>query len=365
MRIGRNQSRSYVCLGWTVAFIATVHLAWVGLRSRRRDGIYVLFLGVRVPEIDVPRCTLVEGEDTRIHEHSQTGNEIGHMRNQVAPPLPPVPSAQGMAAEQRTSGLPSISTKNMPAPSLTTALRSTLPSAYKRPGIVIPGARKPEPAVGGRATVPVRSLGPHARNGIVLSIFLLLIGTVLVSFVPLNTGQGTFNLFTRASSWVQSQQLDWSVQAQLAATATAGVPQTTTYAPVAMTLPKSQYVAMAEQDASAAGISPLYFTRQINLESGFNPAAHSPSGAEGIAQFMPATAAGLGINPWDPVAALQAAAHLMASYAKEFGGDYAKALAAYNSGSGTVNAAASSCGANWISCLPGQTQHYIAVIMGT
>src|SRR5437763_10420798 len=112
-------------------------------------------------------------------------------------------------------------------------------------------------------------------------------------------------------------------------------------------------------------ISPVYFVRQINQESGFNPNAISPSGAEGIAQFMPGTARGLGINPWDPNAALNAAAHLMAGYANTYGGDYAKALAAYNGGSGNVQNAISGCGAaNWMNCLPGGTRNFIRVIMG-
>jgi len=131
-----------------------------------------------------------------------------------------------------------------------------------------------------------------------------------------------------------------------------------------MALPKSQYVAIAQQDAIAAGISPDYFVRQINSESGFNPNAVSPAGAVGIAQFLPGTAAGLGINPWDPIQALRGAARLMANYAHQYGGDYAKALAAYNGGTGTVQYAVNNCGANWLNCLPGETRHYIYVIMG-
>ncbi len=131
-----------------------------------------------------------------------------------------------------------------------------------------------------------------------------------------------------------------------------------------MNLPKSQYVAIARQDAIAVGISPDYFVRQINEESGFNPNSVSPSGAVGIAQFLPSTAAGLGVNPWDPIQALRGAARLMANYAHNYGGDYAKALAAYNGGSGTLQYAVTNCGANWLNCLPGETRHYIYVIMG-
>ncbi|HLH63592.1 MAG TPA: transglycosylase SLT domain-containing protein [Ktedonobacteraceae bacterium] len=128
-------------------------------------------------------------------------------------------------------------------------------------------------------------------------------------------------------------------------------------------LPKSQYVAIARQDASNAGISPNLFVRQINQESGFNPWAVSPAGAIGIAQFMPATAASMGINPHDPIQSLRAAARLMASYAYQYG-NYAKALGAYNAGPGTVNWAVSVGGANWFNYLPYETRNYIDVIMG-
>jgi hypothetical protein len=130
-------------------------------------------------------------------------------------------------------------------------------------------------------------------------------------------------------------------------------------------VPNSQYVSLAEQDATAAGIDPQTFVRQINQESGFNPKAKSPAGALGIAQFEPGTAAGLGIDPWDPVASLRAAAQLMASYIRSYGGDVAMALAAYNGGTATLQSALDRCGvAGWQTCLPAETQKYIRAILG-
>ena len=126
----------------------------------------------------------------------------------------------------------------------------------------------------------------------------------------------------------------------------------------------NQYVNLAEQDAWNAGILANVFVRQINQESGFNPYAISPAGAIGIAQFMPGTAAALGINPRDPVDALQGAARLMASYVNNYGGDYAKALAAYNAGPGTVAWAVYAGGWNWRAFLPYETQNYIRIILG-
>ncbi len=128
--------------------------------------------------------------------------------------------------------------------------------------------------------------------------------------------------------------------------------------------PTNQFVALARQDAINAGISPDYFVRQINQESGFNPNVVSWAGAVGIAQFMPGTAAGLGVNPWNPTEALQGAARLMASYVSQYGGNYAMALAAYNAGTDNVQYAVNSCGANWRNCLPAETQNYIALIVG-
>ncbi len=114
----------------------------------------------------------------------------------------------------------------------------------------------------------------------------------------------------------------------------------------------NDYVSMAREAASAAGISPDAFQRQIQQESGFNPNAGSPAGAEGIAQFMPGTAASMGVNPYDPSSALPGAARLMAGLAAQFGGDYAKALAAYNAGPGAVQAAVAQGGGNWLSYMP-------------
>jgi Transglycosylase SLT domain/D-alanyl-D-alanine carboxypeptidase/Putative Flp pilus-assembly TadE/G-like len=75
---------------------------------------------------------------------------------------------------------------------------------------------------------------------------------------------------------------------------------------------------------------------QIYAESNFNPFAQSPAGAQGIAQFMPGTAAALGLtNPFDPEAAIDAQAHLMRDLLRRFG-SVPLALAAYNAGSGAV-----------------------------
>ncbi|MEO7022166.1 MAG: lytic transglycosylase domain-containing protein [Ktedonobacteraceae bacterium] len=136
-----------------------------------------------------------------------------------------------------------------------------------------------------------------------------------------------------------------------------------TTAPMSYTM-NADYVGVARQAASAAGISPDLFVRQIQQESGFNPGASSPAGAVGIAQFMPATAAAMGVNPYDPTSALYGGARLMGQLSGQFGGNYGMALAAYNGGPGAVQNAISAGGGNWMGFLPTESRNYVNIIMG-
>jgi len=93
--------------------------------------------------------------------------------------------------------------------------------------------------------------------------------------------------------------------------------------------------AAARWDVSAALLA-----AQLMAESGFDPDAGSPAGAQGIAQFMPATAAEYGLaDPYDPAAAIDAQAHLMSDLLRRFGSPRL-ALAAYNAGPAPVAACA-------------------------
>ncbi|HEY6020924.1 MAG TPA: lytic transglycosylase domain-containing protein [Candidatus Paceibacterota bacterium] len=70
-------------------------------------------------------------------------------------------------------------------------------------------------------------------------------------------------------------------------------------------------------------------------ESRFNPNAQSPAGAQGLMQFMPATAAALGFNPFDPAASIDAAGRYFKQlYAST--GNWRDAIAAYNWGIGNI-----------------------------
>jgi soluble lytic murein transglycosylase-like protein len=154
-----------------------------------------------------------------------------------------------------------------------------------------------------------------------------------------------------------------TLQHKTAAAPTAATVSHTTMAPMSYSV-SNDYVSIARQAATSAGISPDLFVRQIQQESGFNPGAVSPAGAVGIAQFMPATAASMGVNPYDPTSALYGGARLMAQLSNQFGGNYAKALAAYNAGPGAVIAAQNQGGANWLAFCPAESQNYVHIIMG-
>lgn len=85
--------------------------------------------------------------------------------------------------------------------------------------------------------------------------------------------------------------------------------------------------------AQAAGIDPAVAVAQARQESGFNPRAVSPVGAQGLFQFMPGTWATYGNgSPFDTDAAIAAYVRYMGKLLRQFGGRYDLALAGYNSG---------------------------------
>ena len=134
-----------------------------------------------------------------------------------------------------------------------------------------------------------------------------------------------------------------------------------------------QYLPTIKAAAAQYNVPWELLAAQLEQESGFDPNAVSSTGAQGIAQFMPGTAAQYGLSdPFDPTSSIYAEAHLMSDLHNEFG-SWLAALAAYNAGSGNVSAAISAAnanndGANWLNYLPtspsnqAQTQNYVAVI---
>lgn len=255
--------------------------------------------------------------------------------------------------------------------SLVLALQSTMQSQTTgRAPLVIPAEKKRTRLSDEEAAQQVH-LNLHLRHllaGLAACCILLF---TMFSLTPLGSGQSGIPFFDSAARLVHVNQQSWSLTGQpwdSVAKKPASQPQTQSVATTTigdgLNLSQSQYIAIAQADATKYGISPVYFVRQINQESGFNPYAYSPAGAVGIAQFMPATAASMGVNPYNPVSALDGAARMMAGLSNQYGGNYAKALAAYNAGSGAVNNAVAAGGSNWLALLPAETQNYVSTIMG-
>ena len=99
----------------------------------------------------------------------------------------------------------------------------------------------------------------------------------------------------------------------------------------------TQFDALINDAAQRNGVDPALLKGLIRQESGFNPNARSGAGAVGLTQLMPSTAAGLGVgDPTDPAQAIEGGARYLRQQLDRFGGDPAKALAAYNAGPGAV-----------------------------
>src|SRR3954452_872874 len=111
--------------------------------------------------------------------------------------------------------------------------------------------------------------------------------------------------------------------------------------------------------AHTSGLPVSFFSNLIWQESRFVFRAVSPAGALGIAQFMPRTAAAVGLtNPLDPLKALPASAHLLGTLFQRFG-NLGLAAPAYNAGEARVS--------NWLSNksgLPQETRNYVLAITG-
>jgi len=121
---------------------------------------------------------------------------------------------------------------------------------------------------------------------------------------------------------------------------------------------------MVESAARANGLPVEFFARVIWQESRFRPDNVGPqtrSGdrAEGIAQFMPRTAAERSLlDPFDPVQALPKSAEFLRELREHFG-NLGLAAAAYNAGPQRVR--------DWMAgkrTIPAETRHYVAAITG-
>ena len=149
----------------------------------------------------------------------------------------------------------------------------------------------------------------------------------------------------------------------------AGVPAATT--PNSLTTPVPPRPATPQATATLCGVLeaaarkdelPLgFFTRLIWRESRFDPAARSSAGAQGVAQFMPATAGERGLlDPFEPTRALEESAGYLRDLYRQFG-NWGLAAAAYNAGPGRVSRWLAGGAAGF---LPQETIGYVAAVTG-
>ncbi len=135
-----------------------------------------------------------------------------------------------------------------------------------------------------------------------------------------------------------------------------------------------RYDDMIRRTLQAEGV-PQELIYLAQAESGFQPLAVSRAGARGMWQFMGSRAKGYGLErSWwvddrqDPEKATRAAAHHLHDLYNEFG-DWYLAMAAYNSGPGTVQSAVKRTGYAdfWElyrrNVLPKETRNYVPIIL--
>jgi len=101
-----------------------------------------------------------------------------------------------------------------------------------------------------------------------------------------------------------------------------------------------------------------YLARLIWQESRFDPAAISPAGAQGIAQFMPATGRLRGlVDPFDPAEAMARSAEYLRFLERKFG-NLGLAAAAYNGGEARISRYVANGGGP----LPAETRAYVMIV---
>ncbi|WP_025465681.1 lytic transglycosylase domain-containing protein [Acinetobacter nosocomialis] len=101
---------------------------------------------------------------------------------------------------------------------------------------------------------------------------------------------------------------------------------------------KNAFDHIIKQAAQQHGVSEGLIKAVMHTESGFNVNAHSPVGAQGLMQLMPATARRFNVsNAYDPQQNIFAGAKYLSWLLKRFNGNTQMALAAYNAGEGNVD----------------------------
>ena len=161
--------------------------------------------------------------------------------------------------------------------------------------------------------------------------------------------------FSEKSATFRGHALAFAVV--LAALGPAGAEPSSALGPPPVTI--GRICDLIETHAERNNLPKAFFARLIWKESRFDANAVSPAGAEGIAQFMPGTAAIRGLDDsFDIEKAIPASARYLRELKSGFG-NLGLAAAAYNAGENRVS--------RWLSSggfLPLETEDYVLDIMG-
>ena len=98
----------------------------------------------------------------------------------------------------------------------------------------------------------------------------------------------------------------------------------------------NRYESVARKTAAKYGVPVRLFLSLIDHESGWQPNATSYAGAIGLTQLMPATAKGMGVDPWNPKQNLDGGARYLSTQYKKLG-SWRDALRAYNQGPNAIS----------------------------
>jgi soluble lytic murein transglycosylase-like protein len=158
--------------------------------------------------------------------------------------------------------------------------------------------------------------------------------------VPARSAAGPVTLPTAGAAVTETSTLGTS--GTLGASGTVATPAGTAVAGAelgawASRLPAAgqRWAGAIDQAAREAGVDPALLAALVRHESNFDPNVRSHAGAIGLAQLMPGTAAGLGVDPTDPLQNLQGGARYLREQLDRFGTPEL-ALAAYNAGPNRV-----------------------------
>jgi hypothetical protein len=116
---------------------------------------------------------------------------------------------------------------------------------------------------------------------------------------------------------------------------------------------------LIQKYANRYGVDPSLVRAVMRNESGFNPHAVSPKGAQGLMQLMPGTAALMGVsNPFDPEQNIAGGVGYLRHCLDCFDHNVPLAVAAYNAGPGRVSRS------RGVPAIP-ETQAFVKNVMGT